>query len=112
MDNGGINLYPFVNYTDMRVNEYYKIYYINWARNIFTGILPIASLIIFNQLVYKKLVKRRNMWKQGKPISFSLIYIFPLLLQSTNINARRTQKILSHSIYTLLAGTKSFNKQI
>ena len=49
----------------MRVNEYYKYYYINWTRNIITGALPIASLIIFNQLVYKKLVNRRNLWKQG-----------------------------------------------
>ena len=49
----------------MRVNEYYIYYYINWTRNIITGALPIASLIIFNQLVYKKLVNRRNLWKQG-----------------------------------------------
>jgi hypothetical protein len=65
LDNGGINLYPILNITDMRVNEYYINYYINWTRNIITGVLPIVSLIIFNQLVYKKLVKRRNLWKQG-----------------------------------------------
>lgn len=60
-----LDIYPMVNYTEMRVNEQYVLYYINWARNIITGILPIVSLIIFNQLVYKKLVKRRNLWKQG-----------------------------------------------
>ena len=50
-----LDVYPFVNYTEMRVNEYYVNYYINWSRNIVTGVLPIVSLIIFNQLVYKKL---------------------------------------------------------
>ena len=64
-DGSGINTYPILNYTEMRVNDYYKNYYINWTRNIFTGVLPIVSLIIFNQLVYKKLVTRRNLWKQG-----------------------------------------------
>ena len=63
-----LEMFPFVNYTEMRVNEYYVNYYINWSRNIVTGVLPIVSLIIFNQLVYKKLVKRRNLWKQGELI--------------------------------------------
>ena len=67
-DGHSLDIYPFVNYTEMRVNEYYVNYYINWSRNIVTGVLPIVSLIIFNQLVYKKLVKRRNLWKQGNSI--------------------------------------------
>ena len=67
-DGHSLDIYPFVNYTEMRVNEYYVNYYINWSRNIITGVLPIVSLIIFNQLVYKKLVKRRNLWKQGNAI--------------------------------------------
>ena len=67
-DGHNLDIYPFVNYTEMRVNEYYVNYYINWSRNIVTGVLPIVSLIIFNQLVYKKLVKRRNLWKQGNTI--------------------------------------------
>ena len=67
-DGHSLDIYPFVNYTEMRVNEYYVNYYINWSRNIVTGVLPIVSLIIFNQLVYKKLVKRRNLWKQGNAI--------------------------------------------
>ena len=76
-NSGYIDVYPIVNYTDMRVNEQYGIYYINWARNIITGILTIASLIIFNQLVYKKLVKRRNLWKQGNNKNcFCLINFF------------------------------------
>ena len=70
--------FPFVNYTEMRVNDYYVNYYINWSRNIVTGVLPIVSLIIFNQLVYKKLVKRRNLWKQGRSI-IEFYYSFGLL---------------------------------
>ena len=70
-------IYPYVNYTDMRVNPLYKNYYINWSRNLFTGVLPIVSLIIFNQLVYRKLVKRRKLWKQGRPmIQFISLIVF------------------------------------
>ena len=75
VSNDYINVYTIVNYTDMRVNEEYVLYYINWSRNIITGILPIASLIIFNQLVYKRLVKRRNLWKQGMKTYWISIFL-------------------------------------
>ena len=67
--------HPVLQVTDMRQNQEYKVYYINWTRNIITGILPIASLIIFNQLVYNKLVKRRALWKQGNFYNTKGLYI-------------------------------------
>ena len=67
---------PMLDVTWLRLNQYYVIYYINWARNIVTGILPIASLIIFNQLVYRNLVRRRNLWMQGKSLETNIAGLY------------------------------------
>ena len=40
--------------TELRLDPNYVIYYINWARLIVLGIIPVGAVLFFNVKVYQK----------------------------------------------------------
>ena len=48
--------------TKLRLNDNYTVYYYNYSRLIFTGILPFMALIKFNYQIHHAIkIRRQNM---------------------------------------------------
>ena len=56
--------------TKLRLNDNYTVYYYNYSRLIFTGILPFMALIKFNYQIHHAIkIRRQNMRGKIKALS-------------------------------------------
>ena len=50
----------YVDVTQLRMNDLYVTWYINWARLLFLGLVPFVSIFFLNTKIYLAIIRRRR----------------------------------------------------